>query len=154
MRHGHQGRKFGRKSSQRKALLSGLANSLIQFEQIKTTLAKAKDLRPYVEKLVTVGKNGDLSSRRQALAVLRSKDVVSKLISTLGERYKSRQGGYTRIIKAGFRYGDMAPMAIIEFVDRDVLAKPKQKKEDHAHHDHDHTHDHDHAHEHAEKAKA
>lgn len=150
MRHGHQGRKFGRKSSQRKALLSGLASSLIKFEQIKTTLAKAKDLRPYVEKLVTVGKKGDLSARRQALSVLGNKDIVAKLMSTLGERYSSRPGGYTRIIKAGFRYGDMAPMAIIEFVDRDVAAKPKQAKADHAHHDHDH--DHDHAHEHEAKA--
>ncbi|MGN6670131.1 MAG: 50S ribosomal protein L17 [Candidatus Nucleicultricaceae bacterium] len=152
MRHGHQGRKFGRKSSQRKALLSGLASSLIKFEQIKTTLAKAKDLRPYVEKLVTVGKKGDLSARRQALSVLGSKDIVAKLMSTLGDRYRSRPGGYTRIIKAGFRYGDMAPMAIIEFVDRDVTAKPKQAKTDHAHHDHDHGHDHDHAHEHEAKA--
>lgn len=152
MRHGHQGRKFGRKSSQRKALLSGLASSLIKFEQIKTTLAKAKDLRPYVEKLITVGKKGDLSARRQALSVLGSKDIVAKLMSTLGDRYRSRPGGYTRIIKAGFRYGDMAPMAIIEFVDRDVTAKPKQAKTDHAHHDHDHGHDHDHAHEHEAKA--
>lgn len=152
MRHGHQGRKFGRKSSQRKALLSGLASSLIKFEQIKTTLAKAKDLRPYVEKLVTVGKKGDLSARRQALSVLGSKDIVAKLISTLGERYKERPGGYTRIVKAGFRYGDMAPMAIIEFVDRDVAAKPKQQKADHAHHDHDHDHDHNHDHQHEAKA--
>jgi large subunit ribosomal protein L17 len=130
MRHRHQGRKFGRKSSQRKALLTGLAGSLIRFEQIKTTLPKAKDLRPFVEKLITVGKKGSLAARRQALSVLRNRELVDKLMATLADRYRSRSGGYTRILKAGFRHGDMAPMAVIEFIDRDVTAKPKKPVEE------------------------
>lgn len=123
MRHGMSGRKFNRTKSQRKALLSGLAASLLIHEQIKTTLPKAKDIRPVVEKLITLGKRGDLHARRQALAFLRNEDVVRKLFSVIGERYKARNGGYTRVLKAGFRYGDMAPMGIIELVDRDPAAK-------------------------------
>lgn len=122
MRHGMSGRKFNRTKSHRKAMLANLANSLIENEQIKTTLPKAKDLRPIVEKWVTVGKKGTLAARRHALEVL-SSDAASKLLGTLAERYKDRQGGYIRIVKAGYRYGDNAPMAIIEFVDRDVSAK-------------------------------
>ncbi|MBI1182566.1 MAG: 50S ribosomal protein L17 [Alphaproteobacteria bacterium] len=117
------GRKLNRDSSQRKALLQGLATSLIKHEQIKTTLPKAKELKPYVEKLITLGKNGSLHARRQALSKIPEKKVVDKLFSTIAERYESRQGGYTRVLKAGFRYGDAAPMAIIELVDRDPEAK-------------------------------
>jgi large subunit ribosomal protein L17 len=102
-----------------------LSAALIKHEQISTTLPKAKDLRPIVEKLVTLGKRGDLHARRQALAVLKDTGLTEKLFTTLAERYKGRKGGYTRVLKAGFRYGDMAPMAIIEFVDRDVSAKGK-----------------------------
>jgi len=105
-----------------------MAASLIKFEQIKTTLPKAKDLRPFVEKLITLGKRGDLHARRQALSIVRDEEAVSKLMDTLGTRYKGRPGGYTRVIKAGFRYGDCAPMAVIEFIDRDVSAKPKTVK--------------------------
>ncbi|MFN7710111.1 MAG: 50S ribosomal protein L17 [Holosporales bacterium] len=125
MRHGMSGRKFNRRSDQRKALLRGLAESLLKYEQITTTLPKAKDLRPYVEKLITLGKRGGLSARRQAHAVLGSDAIVSKLLGTLAERYKERPGGYIRIMKSGFRHGDMAPMAVIELVDRDPAAKPK-----------------------------
>lgn len=125
MRHRISGRKFCRPTSQRRALFSGLAGSVIRYEQIKTTLPKAKDLRPYVERLVTLGKKGDLSARRRLIAELGDRDLATKLIDTLGVRYKDRAGGYTRIIKAGFRYGDNAPMAIIEFIDRDISAKPK-----------------------------
>ncbi len=123
MRHGMSGRKFNRTKGHRRALLANLANALLKHEQIKTTLPKAKDLRPYVEKLITLGKRGDLHARRQAAGTLRDDKVVAKLFSTLAERYKARPGGYLRIIKAGFRYGDSAPMAVIEFVDRDVAAK-------------------------------
>ena len=125
MRHGLSGRKLGRPSGHRRALFANLAASLIKHEQIKTTLAKAKDLRPYVEKLVTLGKRGDQHARRQAYAVLRNEAATSKLFGPLAERYKERKGGYTRVLKAGFRYGDMAPMAVIEFVDRDPEAKGK-----------------------------
>lgn len=125
MRHRMSGRKLGRNSSARRALFASLAMALIKHEQIKTTLPKAKDLRPFVEKLVTLGKSGTLHDRRQAFAVLRDKAMVSKLFETLGKRYATRPGGYTRIMKAGFRYGDSAPMAIIEFVERDVSAKGK-----------------------------
>ena len=119
-------RKLSRTKSQRKALFSGLSKALIKHEQIKTTLPKAKELRPIVEKLVTLGKRGDLHARRQALSVLDGDNVlVQKLIAVLGPRYKERPGGYIRILKAGFRYGDCAPMALIEFVDRDVEAKGK-----------------------------
>ena len=133
MRHGISGRKLNRTSSHRKALFMNLSQALIKHEQITTTLPKAKDLRPIVEKLVTLGKKGGLALRRQAISELRDLDMVKKLFDTLATRYKDRQGGYTRIIKAGFRYGDNAPMAVIEFVDRDVSAKgqdsgPKQEK--------------------------
>ncbi len=125
MRHGMNGRKLGRKSAHRKSMFSNLASALIKHEQISTTLPKAKDLRPIVEKLVTLGKRGDLHARRQVLSVLKDSDLTNKLFSALAERYKTRQGGYLRVLKAGFRYGDNAPMAIIEFVDRDVSAKGK-----------------------------
>jgi large subunit ribosomal protein L17 len=125
MRHGYAGRQFSRTKGHRRALFANLANALLKHEQIKTTLPKAKDLRPYVEKLITLGKRGDLHARRQAAATLRDDAVVAKLFSVLGERYKNRSGGYTRIIKAGFRYGDSAPMGVIELVDRDVDAKGK-----------------------------
>jgi len=117
------GRKLNRTSTARKALFISLAHALLKHEQIKTTLPKAKDLRPIAEKLVTLGKRGDLHARRQAISYLKDEKIVGKLFSTLAERYKDRQGGYTRVLKAGFRYGDCAPMAIIELVDRDVSAK-------------------------------
>ena len=123
MRHGSSGRKFNRRSDQRRAMFQHLASALIKHEQVVTTLPKAKDLRPIVEKLITLAKRGDLHARRQAIAELRDPPMVKKLFDTLAPRYKDRQGGYTRIIKAGFRYGDNAPMAVIEFVDRDVDAK-------------------------------
>jgi large subunit ribosomal protein L17 len=125
MRHGLRGRKLGRPSGHRRALFANLAAALIKHEQITTTLPKAKDLRPYVEKLITLGKRGDQHGRRQAYAVLRNEAVTSKLFGPLAERYKERKGGYTRVLKAGFRYGDMAPMAVIELVDRDPEAKGK-----------------------------
>jgi large subunit ribosomal protein L17 len=123
MRHGMAGRKLNRDSSARKALFVSLANALFKHEQIKTTLPKAKDLRPIAERLITLAKRGDLHARRQAYAFLRDDKVVAKLFSVLGERYKGRPGGYTRVLKAGFRYGDCAPMAFIELVERDVSAK-------------------------------
>ena len=123
MRHGISGRKLGRKTGHRNALFRNMAAALIKHEQITTTLPKAKELRPYVEKLITLAKRGDLHARRQANAQLKQDMHVAKLFDVLGERYKDRQGGYVRIMKAGFRYGDMAPMAIIELVDRDTSAK-------------------------------
>ena len=123
MRHRKQGRRFNRSSSHRKAMLENLANALIKHEQIKTTLPKAKDLRSVVEKLITLGKRGDLHARRQALAVLPEEGMVRKLFGELAERYEDRPGGYTRVLKAGFRHGDAAPMAIIELVDRNEDAK-------------------------------
>lgn len=123
MRHRLSGRKLNRDSAHRKAMLQNLACALIKHEQIKTTLPKAKELKPYVEKLVTLGKRGSLHARRQALAKIPEEAMVAKLFDTLAERYADRQGGYTRVLKAGFRYGDAAPMAIIEFVDRDPEAK-------------------------------
>ena len=123
MRHGMSGRKLNRTSSHRKALFANLASALFKHEQIKTTLPKAKDLRPIAEKLITQAKRGTLHDRRLVYAFLRDDAVVSKLFSTISERYKGRQGGYTRVLKAGFRYGDCAPMAVIELVDRDVSAK-------------------------------
>lgn len=123
MRHGLKGRKLNRTSSHRKALFSNLAQALITREQITTTLPKAKDLRPYVEKLITLGKQGTLHARRLAASRLRDEASAQKLATTLAERYAGRQGGYVRIIKAGFRYGDNAPLAIIELVDRDESAK-------------------------------
>jgi len=123
MRHGMSGRKLNRTSSHRKAMFANMAAALLKHEQIKTTLPKAKDLRPVAEKLITLGKRGDLHARRQAIAFLRDEKVVSKLFSSLAERYRDRNGGYTRVLKAGFRYGDAAPMAVIELVDRDPAAK-------------------------------
>ena len=123
MRHGHGYRKLNRTHEHRKALWANMAGSLIEHEQIKTTLPKAKDLRRVIEKLVTLGKRGDLHARRQAASQLKQDAHVAKLFEILGPRYAERQGGYVRVLKAGFRYGDMAPMAIIEFVDRDVDAK-------------------------------
>jgi len=123
MRHKKLGRRFGRQSSHRQAMFSNMAASLIKHEQIVTTLPKAKDLRPIVEKLVTLGKRGDLHARRQAVAELRDQAMVKKLFDVLGPRYKERSGGYTRVLKAGYRYGDSAPVAVIEFVDRDLDAK-------------------------------
>ena len=123
MRHGLNGRKLNRTSSHRKAMFNNLAHALVKHEQIKTTLPKAKDLRPIVEKLITMGKHGGLANRRRAYAVLRDDVIVTKLFGVIAERYAGRSGGYTRVLKAGFRYGDAAPMAVIEFVDRDVSAK-------------------------------
>jgi len=123
MRHGLSGRKLNRKSGHRKAMFANLAAALIKHEQITTTLPKAKDLRPIVEKLITLGKRGGLHARRQALAVLHDTKLAEKLFSTLAERYKARPGGYTRVLRAGFRHGDAAAMAVIELVDRDVAAK-------------------------------
>ena len=123
MRHGKAGRKLGRTSSHRKAMFANMAASLIKHEQIVTTLPKAKELKPIVDKLITLGKRGDLHARRQAISQIRDISMVSKLFETLGPRYKDRQGGYTRVLKAGFRYGDNAPMAVVEFVDRDVDAR-------------------------------
>ena len=123
MRHGLAHRKLNRTASHRKAMFANMASSLIKHEQIKTTLPKAKELRPIVEKLVTLAKKGDLHARRQAISKIRDKDMVKKLFDTLGPRYQERNGGYIRIMKAGFRYGDNAPVAVIEFVDRDESAK-------------------------------
>jgi large subunit ribosomal protein L17 len=123
MRHGYAHRKLGRTSAHRTAMFANMAASLIKHEQITTTLPKAKELRPFVEKLVTLAKKGDLHARRIAISRVRDVGQVGKLFETLGPRYKSRKGGYTRVLKAGFRYGDNAPMAVIEFVDRDVAAK-------------------------------
>lgn len=123
MRHGVRGRKFNRTRGERRALLSNLAVSLLQHEQIQTTLPKAKDLRPVVEKMITLGKKGTLAARREIVSFLRDEALQKKLVDTLAPRYAQRLGGYTRIIKAGFRYGDNAPLAIIELVDRDTQAK-------------------------------
>ncbi|MBC6405159.1 MAG: 50S ribosomal protein L17 [Rhodospirillales bacterium] len=123
MRHGKSGRKLSRTASHRKALFANMAASLLKHEQIKTTLPKAKELRPMVEKLITLSKRGDLHARRQALSVLRDTTLTGKLFDVLAKRYKNRQGGYTRVLKAGFRHGDMAPMAFIELVDRDPEVK-------------------------------
>jgi len=123
MRHGMSGRKFSRTSSHRKAMFDNMAAALLKHEQITTTLPKAKDLRPIVEKLITLGKRGGLHCRRQALSMLQDTKVTEKLFSTLASRYATRQGGYIRILKAGFRHGDSAAMAVIELVDRDLAAK-------------------------------
>ncbi|MEM9877694.1 MAG: 50S ribosomal protein L17 [Pseudomonadota bacterium] len=123
MRHRKSGRKLNRTSTHRRAMFKNMAAALIKHEQITTTLPKAKELRPIVEKLVTLAKKGGLANRRLAIARLQDQAMVSKLFDTVAERYAERQGGYIRIMKAGFRYGDAAPMAIIEFVDRDVDAK-------------------------------
>ena len=123
MRHQNSGRKLNRTASHRKAMFANMAASLIQHEQIVTTLPKAKEIRPIVEKLVTLGKRGDLHARRQAISQIRDVAVVSKLFDAIATRYASRNGGYLRIMKAGYRYGDNAPLAVIEFVERDVDAK-------------------------------
>ncbi len=123
MRHGYAHRRLGRTVEHRKAMLANMACSLIEHEQIKTTLPKAKELKPYMDKLVTLAKRGDLHARRLALSQIRQEAPVTKLFETLAGRYRDRPGGYTRVLKAGFRYGDMAPMAIIELVDRDPDAK-------------------------------
>ena len=123
MRHGKAHRKFNRTAEHRRAMFANMAAALIKHEQIVTTLPKAKDLRPVVEKLITLGKRGDLHARRQAVAKIRDLAMVKKLFEVLGPRYKERNGGYTRVLKAGFRYGDSAPVAVIELVDRDESAK-------------------------------
>ncbi len=123
MRHRMSGRKLNRTSSHRKAMFANMAAALIKHEQIKTTLPKAKELRPITDKLITLGKKGGLANRRLALSRLRDEGMVTKLFDTLGPRYADRPGGYTRVLHAGFRRGDMAPMAIIELVDRDTEAK-------------------------------
>ena len=134
MRHGRVYRKLNRTAEHRRAMFANMCAALIKHEQIVTTLPKAKELRPIVEKLVTLGKRGDLHARRQAIAQMRDIDMVRKLFDVLGPRYKERNGGYTRVLKAGFRYGDSAAVAVIEFVDRDVDAKgldsgPKQEQQ-------------------------
>jgi len=123
MRHRKSGRKLNRTSSHRKAMFANMAQALIHHEQIVTTLPKAKDLAPIVEKLITLGKKGGLANRRLAIARLRNEDLVKKLFDDLSERYQERSGGYTRVLKAGYRYGDNAPMAVIELVDRNEDAK-------------------------------
>lgn len=127
MRHRRAGRKLNKTSSHRKAMFSNMASALLKHEQIVTTLPKAKELRPIVERLITLGKRGSLHARRQAVSKLPAsdKEIVQKLFDTLAERYKERSGGYTRVLKAGFRHGDSAPVAVIELVDRDVDAKGK-----------------------------
>ena len=125
MRHGKVHRKLNRTAEHRRAMFANMAAALIKHEQIVTTLPKAKDLRPIVEKLVTLGKRGGLHARRQAIAEIRDVVMVRKLFDVLAKRYQERQGGYTRVLKAGFRYGDSAPRAVIEFVDRDVREKGK-----------------------------
>ena len=131
MRHKMRGRKLNRTSSHRKAMFVNMTVSLLRHEQIKTTKPKARDLRSFAEKMITLGKRGDLHARRKAMSFLQDKSVVSKLFDTLAERYKERQGGYTRVLAAGFRYGDSAPMAVIELVDRDPDAKGAEDRERH-----------------------
>jgi len=126
MRHGNAHRKLNRTAEHRRAMFANMAVALIKHEQIVTTLPKAKDLRSIVEKLITLGKRGDLHARRQAIAQMRDVDTVRKLFEVIGPRYKDRNGGYTRVLKAGYRYGDSAPVAVIELVDRDVDAKGKE----------------------------
>ena len=132
MYHGRQKRRFNRTAEHRKAMFANMSQALIKHEQIITTLPKAKDLRPVVEKLITLGKRGDLHARRQAIAQIKDVVLVRKLFDVLGPRYKERNGGYCRVLKAGFRYGDNAPMAVIEFVDRDVDARGKDSGPVHA----------------------
>ncbi|WP_298917091.1 50S ribosomal protein L17 [uncultured Algimonas sp.] len=129
MRHRIAHRKLNRTASHRKAMFANMSSSLVEHEQIVTTLPKAKELRPFVEKLVTLAKKGDLNSRRIAIARMRNKDQAKKLFDVIGPRYADRSGGYIRVMKAGFRYGDNAPMAVIEFVDRDEDAKGKIDRE-------------------------
>ena len=125
MRHGFRGRRFNRTAEHREAMFANMAAALIKHEQIVTTLPKAKDLRPVVEKLITLAKKGGLHARRQAIAQIRDETQVGKLFDVLAARYKERKGGYLRVLKAGFRFGDSAPMAVIEFVDRDPNEKGK-----------------------------
>ena len=131
MRHKMHGRKLNRTSSHRKAMFVNMTASLLRHEQIKTTKPKAKDLRSFAEKMITLGKRGDLHSRRKAMSFLQDKAVVAKLFDTLAERFKDRQGGYTRVLAAGYRFGDSAPMAVIELVDRDPDAKGAEDRERH-----------------------
>ena len=131
MRHRMSGRKLNRTSSHRKAMFSNMAASLLRHEQISTTLPKAKELRSIADKMITLGKRGDLHARRQAHSFLQDGEVVAKLFDSLAERYKDRPGGYTRVLKAGFRYGDAAPMAVIELVDRDEDAKGAEDRARH-----------------------
>ncbi len=128
MRHRKLGRRFSRDPGHRQAMFQALASALIRHEQIVTTLPKAKDLKRVVEKFITLAKRGDLNSRRLAASRLRDEDMAKKLFDVLGPRYKDRNGGYTRVLKAGFRFGDSAPRAVIELVDRDVSAKGKEDK--------------------------
>ncbi len=123
MRHGMSRRKLNRSGTHRKAMFANMAVALLKHEQIKTTLPKAKDLRRVVDRLITLGKRGDLHARRQAMSVLRDRTITAKLFAELAERYRERPGGYTRVLKAGHRYGDMAPIAVIELVDRNPKAK-------------------------------
>ena len=132
MRHGSLGRRFNRDSAHRQAMMSNMAASLIRHEQIVTTLPKAKDLKRIIDKYITLAKRGDMNSRRLAASRLRDEDMAKKLFDTLGPRYKSRSGGYSRVVTAGFRYGDSAPRAVIELVDRDVAAKGAEDKTRHA----------------------
>ncbi len=125
MKHRIKQKKLNRKEGHRDSTLSNLACSLIEHEQIKTGLVKAKALKPYVEKLITLGKQGDLAAKKKAFSILKKEDAVVKLFSEVAERYKTRKGGYTRVIKFGFRQGDSCPMAVIELVDRNILAKGK-----------------------------
>lgn len=125
MKHGIKQRKLNRKSQHRLAMFANMATALVKHEQIVTTLPKAKELKPFVDKLITLGKKGGLANRRRALSIMRDQEQTVKLFGPLAERYKARSGGYTRVLKAGFRYGDAAPMAIIELVDRDPEAKGK-----------------------------
>jgi len=129
MRHAKAHRRLNRTSEHRRAMFSNMACSLIEHEQIKTTLPKAKELRPVVEKLITLAKRGDLHARRMAHSQLKQDAAVKKLFDELGPRYKERAGGYTRVLKAGFRYGDMAPMGFLELIDRDTAAKGRSDKE-------------------------
>jgi large subunit ribosomal protein L17 len=132
MRHGNAHRKLNRKPEHRRAMFANMAAALIKHEQIVTTLPKAKDLRSVVEKLITLGKRGDLHARRQAIAEMRDVEMVKKLFEVIGPRYKDRNGGYTRVLKAGYRHGDSAPVAVIELVDHDVDAKGKDDLARHA----------------------
>ena len=129
MRHGNSNRKLNRTHEHRKAMFANMVCSLIEHEQIQTTLPKAKELKKIVDKYITLGKKGSIHSRRQAISRLKQNAAVIKLFETLAPRYKERNGGYTRVLKAGFRYGDAAPLAVIEFVDRDVSAKGAKDKE-------------------------
>jgi large subunit ribosomal protein L17 len=132
MRHGKAHRKFNRTAEHRKAMFANMSAALITHEQVTTTLPKAKDLRPVVEKLVTLAKKGGLHARRQAISQIKDLPAVKKLFEVIAPRYKARNGGYLRIVKAGFRYGDNAAVAVIEFVDRDVEAKGKEDRARHA----------------------